>query len=235
MSFAEEDPQIASIMWVGYPGEAGGKALGEIIFGEYNPGGRLPMTWYPESFTNISMADMRMRADPSRGYPGRTHRFYTGKTIYKFGHGLSYSSYKYKLLSAPQKLQLLEFIESGPSQNMIYQTGDGIAYILVNELSSCDSLTFYVKLSVINTGAMDGSHVVMLFGRASNVIKGAPEKQLVGFNRVQTEAYRSTVTTVMVDPCKHLSFANEKGERVLPLGEYILMVGDLEHSLLIDF
>lgn len=40
VSFAEEDPCIASILWIGYPGEAGGKALAEVIFGDYNPG------WY---------------------------------------------------------------------------------------------------------------------------------------------------------------------------------------------
>lgn len=38
VSFAQRNQQIASILWVGYPGEAGGKALAEIIFGEYNPG-----------------------------------------------------------------------------------------------------------------------------------------------------------------------------------------------------
>lgn len=38
VSFAEKNPQIASIIWLGYPGEAGGKALAEIIFGEFNPG-----------------------------------------------------------------------------------------------------------------------------------------------------------------------------------------------------
>lgn len=40
VSFAEEDPRIASIIWIGYPGEAGGKALAQVIFGDYNPG------WY---------------------------------------------------------------------------------------------------------------------------------------------------------------------------------------------
>ncbi len=38
VSFAEEDPRVASILWIGYPGEAGGKALAEVIFGDYNPG-----------------------------------------------------------------------------------------------------------------------------------------------------------------------------------------------------
>ncbi|GAB4847180.1 Probable beta-D-xylosidase 6 [Ancistrocladus abbreviatus] len=234
ISFAKEDPKIASILWVGYPGEAGGKALAEIIFGDYNPGGRLPITWYPESFTNVPMNDMNMRADPSHGYPGRTYRFYTGPTVYKFGQGLSYSSYKYKLLSAPRILNLSGLLKSDPSKNILYQSEDETGYILVNELSSCDSLRFSVEISVMNIGDRDGSHIVLLFSKAASVIKGAPEKQLVGFTRVQTRSYKMTETSVLVDPCKHLSFANEQGERILPLGDHILTLEDLEHHLVIQ-
>lgn len=93
VSFAEKDPRIASILWVAYPGETGGNALSEIIFGYQNPGGKLPMTWYLESFTNVPMTNMNMRADPANGYPGRTYRFYTGDLLYGFGHGLSYTSF----------------------------------------------------------------------------------------------------------------------------------------------
>ncbi|KAI5072734.1 hypothetical protein GOP47_0012840, partial [Adiantum capillus-veneris] len=74
--FARDNPKVQSIVWAGYPGEAGGQAIAELIFGEFSPGGRLPMTWYPESFTQVPMTDMNMRPNPSRGYPGRTHRFY---------------------------------------------------------------------------------------------------------------------------------------------------------------
>ncbi|PPE02422.1 hypothetical protein GOBAR_DD00553 [Gossypium barbadense] len=81
ISFAKNDPHIGSILWAGYPGEAGGRALAEIIFGDHNPGGRLPVTWYPQSYTNIPMTDMRMRPEPSSGYPGRTYRFYQGLKV----------------------------------------------------------------------------------------------------------------------------------------------------------
>ncbi|MBA0634613.1 hypothetical protein Godav_025871 [Gossypium davidsonii] len=81
ISFAKDDPHIGSILWAGYPGEAGGRALAEIIFGDHNPGGRLPVTWYPQSYTNIPMTDMRMRPEPSSGYPGRTYRFYQGPKV----------------------------------------------------------------------------------------------------------------------------------------------------------
>lgn len=67
-------------------------------------GGKLPVSWYPEEYTKISMTDMRMRPDSSQGYPGRTYRFYTGNTIYDFGYGLSYSNFKHSFLSAPMSL-----------------------------------------------------------------------------------------------------------------------------------
>ncbi|CAO2829504.1 unnamed protein product [Amaranthus hypochondriacus] len=231
VSFAEQDPRIVSILWIGYPGEAGPKALAEVIFGDHNPGGRLPMTWYPESFTKIPMNIMNMRPDPSHQYPGRTHRFYTGEVVYEFGHGLSYTNYTYKLLSAPNRLNL--FMNTGAGFRKLYQTKVGVGYV-PTELLSCDSLSFHVQISVMNVGNRDGSHILMLYSQTSTTVEGAPRKQLVGFSRVHTYAGGSTDTNVMVDPCVHLSFANENGKRVLALGEYTLILGDLEHTLLID-
>ncbi|KAL8162567.1 hypothetical protein V2J09_014056 [Rumex salicifolius] len=237
ISFAKEDSRIASILWVGYPGEAGGKALADILFGEYNPGGKLPVTWYPEAFTKTPMNDMHMRPDPSRGYPGRTHRFYTGKSVYEFGHGLSYSLYQYKLLSAPERINIKA---KGLILSKIrpYQTADDqiseLDSVDVDELSSsCESLKFNTDISVMNAGERDGSHVVLLFSRPSKTveIEGAPLKQLVGFSRVNVNAYTSEEVRFVVDPCKHLSFSNKDGKRVLPLGHHTLMANDLEHSI----
>ncbi|XP_026446960.1 probable beta-D-xylosidase 7 [Papaver somniferum] len=102
IAFAKRDRKIGSIIWAGYPGEAGGAALAQIILGDHNPGGRLPITWYPQEFTKIPMTDMRMRANPATGYPGRTYRFYKGRKVFKFGHGLSYSKYRYKFAKVDQ-------------------------------------------------------------------------------------------------------------------------------------
>lgn len=236
ISLANVDPRIASILWIGYPGEAGGKALAEIIFGDYNPGGRLPMTWYPEAFTSIPMNDMHMRADPSRGYPGRTYRFYTGYRVYGFGYGLSFTNYSYKLLSAPNKLTLSGSMKAESEKKMQQQRGEGfqLDYIHVDEVEYCDSLRFYVQISIMNRGDMDGSQVVMLFSKVRKIYTGGPEKQLIGFNRVQTTSYRYTVTSFLVDPCKHLSFANEHGKRILPLGDHALVLEDLEHIVSIE-
>ncbi|CAL5188523.1 unnamed protein product [Lathyrus oleraceus] len=237
VSFAETNQLIASILWVGYPGEAGGKALAEIIFGEFNPAGRLPMTWYPESFTSIPMNDMRMRADPSRGYPGRTYRFYTGSRIYGFGHGLSYSDFSYRFLSAPSKLSLSRITKGGFRKSLLNKADQEVYeadHVQVDELQNCNSLSFLVRVSVMNLGHLDGSHVVMLFSKWPKVISGSPENQLVGFSRVHTVSNEPIETSIFVDPCEHLSFADEQGKRILPLGNHILNIGDVEHIVSIE-
>lgn len=192
------------------------------------------MTWYPEAFTSIPMSDMNMRADLSRGYPGRTYRFYTGERVYGFGEGLSYSNFKYKLVSVPNKISLSGSLKSGSGKNILHQAGEGLEYIHVDELESCNSLTFYVHVSVMNLGDMDGSHVLMLFSKVPKGFEGRPVKQLIGFDRVHTFSNGSTETSILVDPCQHLSFANQNGKLMLSLGDHILVLGDLEHLISIE-
>ncbi|KAG6594920.1 putative beta-D-xylosidase 6, partial [Cucurbita argyrosperma subsp. sororia] len=230
ISLAKKDSGVASILWIGYPGESGGKALAEVIFGDYNPGGRLPVTWYPQSFTNVPMNDMHMRADPSRGYPGRTYRFYTGDRVYGFGQGLSYTSFKYKLLSAPQKLSLLGNSKAKSSRKIVSH----VSYMEVEDVESCDLLRFYVKLSVANIGEFDGSHVVMLFSEFPKVLRGSPQRQLIGFERLHVERQQAAESSILVDPCNHISMADEYGKRVIPLGDHIISLGELEHVLSIQ-
>ncbi|XP_042045622.1 probable beta-D-xylosidase 6 isoform X3 [Salvia splendens] len=204
VSFAVPNPQIGSILWIGYPGETGGTALSEIIFGNYNPGGRLTMTWYPESFTRVPMNDMNMRADPSRGYPGRTYRFYTGDRVFGFGR----------------------------KRNLVYKRGNDDIY--VDEVPYCSSLRFEVKISVTNGGDVDGSEVVLLFAKSAKKLRGSPEMQLVGFERVHILQHETAETRFVVDPCDHLSFADEDGNRVLPTGDHLLISKSIEHVVSIE-
>jgi hypothetical protein len=68
-------------------------------------GGKLPVTWYPQDYLQkVPMTNMAMRANPAKGYPGRTYRFYTGPTIHPFGHGLSYTSFTHSIAHAPSQL-----------------------------------------------------------------------------------------------------------------------------------
>lgn len=230
VSFAQGDPRIATIIWVGYPGEGGGAALAQIVFGDHNPGGKLPVTWYPQSFTSVAMNDMHMRPNLSHNYPGRTYRFYTGPTVYKFGHGLSYSNYTYNILSPPTKSILHVF--NSQKTNILQQTITGSSnYLYVDKIQQhCDSLRFPIQISITNHGPFDGSTVVMLFAQVPKGFEqGAPLKQLVEFERVHTLSYLDTNLRILVDPCKHLSIVDEFGKMILPLGDHTLLLDDLHH------
>ncbi len=84
------DSHVPAILEAWYPGQAGGAAVAEALFGLTNPGGRLPVTFYESSsdlpvFHNYSME-------------GRTYRYFTGQPLYPFGFGLSYTTFTYRNL-----------------------------------------------------------------------------------------------------------------------------------------
>ncbi|WJX57605.1 putative beta-D-xylosidase 7, variant 2 [Trifolium repens] len=229
ISFAKFDHKIGGILWAGYPGELGGLALAQIVFGDYNPGGRLPVTWYPKDYIKIPMTDMRMRPDPSSGYPGRTYRFYTGPKVYEFGYGLSYSKYSYNFIYA--KNNNLHINQS--STHSILENSETIRYKLVSELGeeTCKAISVSVKLGVTNNGNMVGKHPVLLFVKHKNGRNGNPVKQLVGFESVTVEAGKRGEVGFEVNVCDHLSRANESGVKVIEEGDYLLSVGEEEYSI----
>jgi beta-glucosidase len=85
----------AAILEAWYPGEAGGTAIAQTIFGENNPAGRLPITFYR------SLEDLPPFED--YGMAGRTYRYFTGKPLYGFGYGLSYTTFAYKNIKVSTK------------------------------------------------------------------------------------------------------------------------------------
>ncbi len=83
-----EDRHLPAILQAWYPGEEGGRAVAEVLFGEVNPSGHLPLTFYRSTkdlpaFDDYSMAN-------------RTYRYFNGTPLYAFGHGLSYTTFDYK-------------------------------------------------------------------------------------------------------------------------------------------
>lgn len=82
-----ETQSCEAILQAWYPGQAGGNAIADVLFGDYNPAGRLPVTFYKDTtqlpdFQNYSMQ-------------GRTYRYMSQKPLYPFGYGLSYTTFKY--------------------------------------------------------------------------------------------------------------------------------------------
>lgn len=192
-------------------------------------GGRLPVTWYPESFAQtVPMTDMRMRPDKATGYPGRTYRFYTGETVYAFGDGLSYTEFKHELVQAPKRVS----VPLGDDGQHPCYNHTTCASVSLAE-SRCQNAAFDVHLRVRNSGDMAGGHTVFLFF-APPAVHGAPQKHLLGFERVFLQGKGKGEVKFRVDVCKDLSVVDEVGDRRVALGAHTLHVGNLKHSLSVE-
>ncbi|WP_443750963.1 glycoside hydrolase family 3 C-terminal domain-containing protein [Asticcacaulis solisilvae] len=91
-----------AVLQAWYPGEAGGTAIADILTGGYNPSGRLPVTVYASVQDLPPFVDYRMT--------GRTYRYFTGKPLFGFGYGLSYTRFAYSGLKAPATVKTGETI-----------------------------------------------------------------------------------------------------------------------------
>jgi len=88
MAMPWEIQHLPAILQAWYPGEQGGRAVGEVLFGDVNPSGHLPITFY------ASTADLPDFTDYSMSK--RTYRYFDGKPAFSFGYGLSYTQFKFK-------------------------------------------------------------------------------------------------------------------------------------------
>ena len=89
-----EAEHLAAIVEAWYPGRAGGTAVADVLFGKYNPAGRLPVTFYRSTLDLPEFEDYRMK--------NRTYRFFKGMPLWAFGYGLSYTTFRYDNLAIAQ-------------------------------------------------------------------------------------------------------------------------------------
>ena len=87
---------VDAILTAGYPGEEGGNAIADVLFGDYSPAGKLPITYYKsvDQLPDFENYDMK----------GRTYRYFEGEPLYPFGYGLSYSTFKYSNLTITKSI-----------------------------------------------------------------------------------------------------------------------------------
>ena len=88
-----EDENLPAIINAWYGGQSAGTAIADVLFGDYNPAGRLPLTFY--------RSDNDLPDFNSYSMKNRTYRYFKGKPLYAFGHGLSYTQFRYDALSIP--------------------------------------------------------------------------------------------------------------------------------------
>ncbi len=87
IALGDQDENCDAVIQLFYPGAEGGNALFDVLFGEVNPSGRLPLTFYRSDADLPDFSDYSME--------NRTYRYFTGKPLYPFGYGLSYTTFSY--------------------------------------------------------------------------------------------------------------------------------------------
>lgn len=100
VDIAAIEPYADAIILAWYPGEQGGAALADIIFGKVSPSGHLPVTFYRSLNDLPDYKDYSMK--------GRTYRYYNGPVQYPFGYGLSYTTFNYAWAQAPKNVYALK-------------------------------------------------------------------------------------------------------------------------------
>jgi len=128
---------ISAIIEAWYPGEEGGNAIADVIFGNYNPSGRLPVTFVKSidqlpPFENYSMQ-------------GRTYRYMNEEPLYPFGYGLSYTKFEYKNLKIePEKLRIGKNVKiSIEITNIGNQSGDEVVQLYLKDLDASTIIPHY--------------------------------------------------------------------------------------------
>ena len=189
---------VPAIVEAFYPGEMGGDAVADMLMGKISPGGRLPVTFYPSDFVNKrSMFDMSLSDNG-----GITYRYYTGKPLWEFGDGLSYTTFSYNWSS--------------------FQNDVVSSYTTDEAVDSSLNYTVVVK----NTGSMTGDDVVLAY-LMSPPYPGGPLKELYGFQRVHLAPGESTTVHLTVPP-QVLASVDVEGVQAVKAGRYRVRIGQLE-------
>ncbi|HEV8137276.1 MAG TPA: glycoside hydrolase family 3 C-terminal domain-containing protein [Pyrinomonadaceae bacterium] len=128
VNWANEHANAIIQAW--YPGEEGGAAIADVLFGDYNPAGRLPVTFYKSvdqlpPFENYSM-------------DGRTYRFFKGEPLYPFGYGLSFTRFKYSGLSfsSPRVSPTQGITVTATVENSGDRDGDEVVQLYITDLAA---------------------------------------------------------------------------------------------------
>jgi beta-glucosidase len=121
---------VPAILDAWYPGEEGGTAIADVLFGDYNPAGRLPVTFYKSVDQLPPFTDYSMQ--------GRTYRYFKGEPLYPFGFGLSYTQFKYAKpqLSSTSIKAGTELRISTEVQNVGSRAGDEVVQVYLADVAA---------------------------------------------------------------------------------------------------
>ena len=187
------DKFVPAIVEAWYPGSKGGTAVADMLFGDYNPGGKLTVT-FPKSVGQIPFnfpckPSSQVDGGKNPGPKGNMSR--VNGALYPFGYGLSYTTFEYSDLTVSP------------------------AVITPNQTAT-------VTLNVTNTGSREGDEVVQLYTRDVVSSVTTYEKNLAGFERVHLVPGETKQVTFHLDR-KQLELLNADMKWVVEPGEFVIM------------
>ena len=194
VKWIHENAAASMICWHG--GEKIGTAVAETLFGENNPGGKLPIT-FPQHVGQIPLAIPHRRgawggqskdADPN-GW-GKTR---VVEPLYEFGYGLSYTEFKYDELKIEPK-----------------------------KASASDTIT--ISCQITNSGDRAGDEVVQLYFQDVYASIAPFDQILRGFQRVSLEPGKSKTVEFKINPIRDLKMLNRENERIVEHGKFEVRV-----------
>lgn len=185
VNWAEEHASAILEAW--YPGQAGGQAIAETLTGKNNPAGRLPLTFYTALDELPPFTDYAMK--------NRTYRYFTGKTLYDFGYGLSYTKFDYSHLR-----------------------------LSTRTLSAGDTLTVEADVKNVGQRAGDEVTELYLIPPHKGNGGLSPNVQLEGFERLHLAPGASKRVIFKLSP-RDLSEVDAQGNRIVQPGSYTISLG----------
>jgi len=204
LTIPEEYELPLSILQVWHPGVEAGNAVADVVFGDYNPSGKLTASW-PRNVGQIpiyhSMKNTGRPAPPDKFQKFTSNYLDTPNSpLLPFGYGLSYTEFEYSDLN-----------------------------LSTSEISADEAMTVTVKLK--NTGNYDGEEVVQLYLR--DVVRSItpPKRQLKGFKKVFLKKGEQKTLTLELKP-EDLKFYNSELEFVAEPGDFEVFVGTNSDAVL---
>ena len=180
IAFGSVEGQYDALLQAWYPGQGGAKALAEVLFGDYNPGGKLPVTFYRSNDDLPDFMDYSMK--------NRTYRYFTGVPQYAFGYGLSYTTFNV----GQGKLSAKSMKKNGKVTLTVPVTNTG-------EREGTETVQVYVK----RLGDA-GAPIKALKGFQKLTLKpGETKRAVIALTSEAFEYYDETIDELAVKPGKY--------------------------------
>ncbi|MDQ2800390.1 MAG: glycoside hydrolase family 3 C-terminal domain-containing protein, partial [Armatimonadota bacterium] len=184
---------VPAILEAWYPGEAGGRAVADALFGDYNPAGRLPVTFYQGVEQLPPFRDYAMKS--------RTYRYFSGKPLYPFGYGLSYTQFRYSHLTLPRRVEGTQSVSvTAQVENIGLRPGDEVAELYLRPAPGGEA------------------------ARQIALGQPMPRLELAGFARIPLGPGQKKTVTFTLAP-EQLRLVNAQGARILQPGTWQVYIG----------